>query len=565
MSEKIAIFLAFFFMILFSFASIFFMKFYWVEFDFEGNIVGKDLIGEEKITYHLVFGEFHKVYRYFSRGEIEILDIKCSDGKEYVYKNWVSCNGPFKSKDITLEIKYRIKNAFEVYKDVGILFHSLFDEYGSFVKVNYKIKLPTDIIKVYKHPPIISSSFEGNTLKASAFLFPMERFELRIITEKDGLKETNNIYAMKEIEKVEPFSYYILYYLSFPIKAISLALFILSVIFVYLTPFFFLYYWYKYGREIEVLGVPDFYRMPPTKRKAWEVNLLLNDGELTRDALYATILELKRMGYIDLIEKEERGFFGKKKRYLIKILKDPDDKLDDFQRNVLKFLIDFSERGIFDPKNLKSYSPSYVEDKFSSIFSGEHKQSKKKEFFYTEGEDKIGYLAGGNLLIFIVGILSVLFKFFSFITESVLFEIGGPVIVLSVINVVFLLGLSSYFTKTRREFIRERRLWEAFERFLSDITLIKRYPPESLDIWEEYLIYATALGVAKSVIDAMKELNVLEEFERSTGISTGFVLFYPSQFSNAYSSAVSRGSSSSFGGGLGGIGGGVGGGGGGAD
>ena len=46
--------------------------------------------------------------------------------------------------------------------------------------------------------------------------------------------------------------------------------------------------------------------------------------------------------------------------------------------------------------------------------------------------------------------------------------------------------------------------WDNFRKFLEDNSLIEEHPPESIVVWRKYLIYGTALGVAKEVYESMK-------------------------------------------------------------
>jgi uncharacterized membrane protein len=36
-------------------------------------------------------------------------------------------------------------------------------------------------------------------------------------------------------------------------------------------------------------------------------------------------------------------------------------------------------------------------------------------------------------------------------------------------------------------------------KYIKDFSLIKEYPPESVKVWNKYLVYATALGIADEV------------------------------------------------------------------
>lgn len=55
--------------------------------------------------------------------------------------------------------------------------------------------------------------------------------------------------------------------------------------------------------------------------------------------------------------------------------------------------------------------------------------------------------------------------------------------------------------------------WMNFSRYLSDFSLLSEYPPESVVVWEKYLIYATALGVAEKVISTLQNTVPREIWE----------------------------------------------------
>ncbi|KAF2957431.1 hypothetical protein AS159_07070 [Thermotoga sp. Ku-13t] len=49
--------------------------------------------------------------------------------------------------------------------------------------------------------------------------------------------------------------------------------------------------------------------------------------------------------------------------------------------------------------------------------------------------------------------------------------------------------------------------WKNFEKFLLDFSALSSYPPASVAIWDEYIVYAAALGIAKTVAENFKKLN----------------------------------------------------------
>ena len=57
--------------------------------------------------------------------------------------------------------------------------------------------------------------------------------------------------------------------------------------------------------------------------------------------------------------------------------------------------------------------------------------------------------------------------------------------------------------------------WEAFRRYLHDFSALEEAPPASLELWDTYLVYAIALGVASDVLEAARLKAPPELSERS--------------------------------------------------
>ena len=108
--------------------------------------------------------------------------------------------------------------------------------------------------------------------------------------------------------------------------------------------------------------------------------------------------------------------------------------------------------------------------------------------------------------------------------------------------------------------------WTNFKKFLKDNSLIKEHPPESIVVWNKYLVYGTALGVADEVYKSMK---LHEPAVHDDDYYYGDLYVFHSysgliMLDSAFNNGVSAANPSSDGGGFGGVGGGSGGGGGGA-
>ena len=57
--------------------------------------------------------------------------------------------------------------------------------------------------------------------------------------------------------------------------------------------------------------------------------------------------------------------------------------------------------------------------------------------------------------------------------------------------------------------------WNNFKKYLTDFSALKEHPPESIKIWDSYLVYATSLGVAEEVLHNMSLVVPAEQLKGS--------------------------------------------------
>lgn len=107
--------------------------------------------------------------------------------------------------------------------------------------------------------------------------------------------------------------------------------------------------------------------------------------------------------------------------------------------------------------------------------------------------------------------------------------------------------------------VEHKAMWKAFKKFLQDFSKLDERDYKSIAIWEHYLVYATALGIAKKVIKQLK-LVFPTEFEESSNMFSTYMTIsllsdndvfsnFESSFSSAASAAFSAPSSSTGSGG----------------
>jgi uncharacterized membrane protein len=309
-------------------------------------------------------------------------------------------------------------------------------------------------------------------------------------------------------------------------------------------------------------------------------------GIPTMDGFTATIMDLANLGDISLrdVKSEESKLLGlfksESEDVLIEILDagsyneakgswDNKRELEDFEKDAFNLLIRHAYGGKVSWNKLKE------------------ELGKGTDFyeFVTDWNDKVKahtafnklFLSTGNKYIVGFGLATIAAAFVYFIAlyddfPTNEFPLASNLNLL--IGLIFgfeviMLIISSRFERVLGRWTPEGRLyyerWNNFRKYLTDFSALKEYPPESIKIWDHYLVYATALGVAKEVLDNMSLVIPSEELKGSHFYPIyGSYANFGSGFGSAYASSAPSGSAGGGTGGVGGIGGGSGGGGGGA-
>ena len=103
--------------------------------------------------------------------------------------------------------------------------------------------------------------------------------------------------------------------------------------------------------------------------------------------------------------------------------------------------------------------------------------------------------------------------------------------------------------------VTEREKWKAFKKYMEDFSYLNEKEIPHLTLWEKYLVYATAFGIAEKVLEQIKvkypELNNQEKISNmvlfssmysSGGFNTKFINSINTSTSRMYSSTYSSGS-----------------------
>lgn len=537
----------------------------------------------EQITYEMR-KPFRGVYRHQPGGRrTEYTDLKIwIDGVDEKYIEYLQNNiwgfefrvwmvpynsynelSPDELKTFTLNVTYTVSNLIEYGENISQIFWKAWgDEWDAPIKSfestfvfpeNYSIR------DIYGHPSIDYNQ-NRNIYTFKTTNFPPEAFiETRFVF-NDSIKAPytvqNTDVTLANIEKEEnKYSSSVNFKSIFPIIFYLVLLVITILIFIFMGKEMKIDYNALYEREIPYKDSPDI------------VNALTRMSTMvSNDGISAVIMNLYRKNYIDV---ETDG-----KSSTIKVLKkEPGNDLFQSEKKFLRILDKYSYQGIFDFDVVKrevaasKSSGQIYTSYYNSYTATVRSECLNKKYFGDKGYVFSIFIA----IVFLVSSFALGFYISASPTQNMLyygiaiqlsFWLTGAV-VFSLPKIIF-----AKWTKQGRLYSMK---WNNYKRFLEDYSLLKEYPPESIIIWEEYLVYATALGIADKVLKSLKKI-VPEDIIQQSGHSYMYVPYwyvmgtgFRTLHTSAYAAAHPSSSGSGGGGfGAGGAGGGAGGGGGGA-
>ncbi len=281
----------------------------------------------------------------------------------------------------------------------------------------------------------------------------------------------------------------------------------------------------RYGREPAVPYEGLYEREPPRPVPPAVVSAILSQSRARPENLArgfaATLLEAARLGYVEIEERESRGVLG--------LVRDTDlvYRLTDRGRALLEGRpVEVGAR----ERPLEPFEGEVLHVVFRRAGSGGEVTSDQLEAWGKRMSGK-----KSNFLRFAEGWGPTLRGWFEeryFPLDDPTSEAARNVFVLVLLGVVFLsfalwrpswwvlpavvtpvglllMGLAAKGLPRRTpEAALEVKRWEAFRRFLADFSAIKDAGPLLLRLWETYLVYATALGVAEKLLENLKLVAV---------------------------------------------------------
>lgn len=475
----------------------------------------------------------------------------------------------------TYEISYTVEDAISKYNDYAELYWQFIGEDFEIDadKITGTIELPesansTEDIKVWGHTEGLNGeiyatatneiTFELNNFYAGRFvevrtLFPSymienanrtystNRYEEVVQEETEWANEAN---ARRRQEEIKDLIITILMIIA--IIVITVILIVKAV---------------KYGKKLKTLNKYkpeqelEYFRDLPSKDVTpGEATYILQEAYYGFSSSFgrifsATMLDLKLKDYIDLrVEKDKKD----KDVIYIKRIKPSDEKLKNDEKKVLDFIYKVEKKKEeITIKQLEKYITSHsssvqklieqsgkdIEDQL--VLEGILNKSNKEEYI------KYQTMSG---LYFVFAIIVLMFAF--------------PVSIALIVNGILCFKIKKRINVLTQKGIDSKEKWKGLKKYMEDFSLLNEKEVPAIEVWEKYLVYATAFGIADKVLKQLK--TVYPNIDQMDVSASAYMYFmYHSNFSTSFNSAITSSISSSYSSATGGGGGFSGGGGGG--
>jgi uncharacterized membrane protein len=422
---------------------------------------------------------------------------------------------------------------------------------GDFKDTEYFLHSKGHDLKITNNKMLISKNVIVNEIIEINLLMPNGWFENTEYIQNDVLtsfqvKEFENNWE-KEYDK---------YYSS--ITPLPLGYKLLIYFILLFVPFFsLLFIWKKYSKEYsrkQINFYEEYFRELPYKdQDPLLANYFLNEN-FSSNWFSSAIMYLTWKEVYSLDKEDNNYFLQRTNKEIV---------LPNYIQKIDLFLQKYFKKNKFNVKDIKNMLNGFVSFDQNIFEKMKTSSSFKKDFLQLNKEikkegdsffkNKKYYDTSGKKIAGIFGI--IFFPLALILCLLVLKKLQFLFLVFILVLVSYLVLINSkYFGKFTKEGKIINLRWLAFKKYITDFSDIKNHPPKHVVLWEEYLVYATAFGIAKKVSKNMKIVVPKDNYNNSRlAIYSSFVVSSSFSSLNSISSSASNsGSGGGFGGGSGG-------------
>ncbi|HEX9761967.1 MAG TPA: DUF2207 domain-containing protein [Acidimicrobiia bacterium] len=281
----------------------------------------------------------------------------------------------------------------------------------------------------------------------------------------------------------------------------------------------------RYGREPKVDYHRQYQQEPPSELPPAEVGGLLSQGLVDEREFTATLFDLIRQGAIvaspSQVERVTWG--GLRHETITDLVLDLGEKQDgfrDFEQSVLTVVRRVLEGG---PRPLHEFRQGIRDDAAANAETYQTFRSRVGAALIRSGmiDDSGARMA----LLLGLGVLGLVVAGFFILPNVLRGRRGGETLavlllvgmVLGAVALIVFLFFRRVRVKRTAQGALEAARWAAFRRYLTDFSRLEEAPAISLDLWDRFLIYAIAFGVAEEVLETAR-LQAPPELEQQSSI-----------------------------------------------
>ncbi|HEX3037585.1 MAG TPA: DUF2207 domain-containing protein [Oscillospiraceae bacterium] len=411
----------------------------------------------------------------------------------------------------TFTFHYTVKNCVNVYHDVGVFYYKFLSSAFTMpvTSMNATIKFPAGSsksdIRAWLHCTAKSNLTidSGNQISITASEIPAEtQLETRLCVPQaafSGSKRTHTetiLPAISEQEQKWANDYqaelYRKYILGIIDAAVGAVIVIMGILLCILA---------KRKNKHYPVDAPEYtHDIPKGNSPAGIANLFYyyhggisqsNKGNL----FSATLLQLARKGYVQFESKNKKDFS------VLLTVKAKTANITDLSEGEQTFLELISATanqfgGSFTMNQFEQYAKErykYIDTEMNKFLTRSKGEIGLRGYFEKKNKFSSNVFGIGSLLA-IVGFVVLMFS-----KLTLVYIPAGALIA----GILMLIGGSG---KARLSKVGEYdyQVWQGLKKYMLEFSRLKEYGVPQLELWEEYLVYATMMGISKQVCDQLK-------------------------------------------------------------
>lgn len=464
---------------------------------------------------------------------------------EYKTKNTESGNpelilkGNFCDTNVTAFYSYTLINQIVALEEGSQFYYKVYPEKtASSPEVNLNVIFPGNPNETitFIHSKNYDSSITGNILNISKKVNLYEIIEVNILMPKEwfdsnSLYRPHKIYTKNEVINLE--QNWGKEYASYTKAKVRKEHSIFEVFMFFLgIPIVFIFLiWLIFGKDIskKKLNYHNIYETElPGPEDPLQAYYLIS-GKFSSNWFSSAVLYLVYKKQYELVKTKEKTTLSAEQYKLVKTKNAKEVKFPFYVMKLKNFLEKYYPDGVI---NLKDFKNGYISSKENKPYKdylgmqefrsdlikleNEVKKNlnswaKRNKYFDKKGVNVATYFLVIYLFYVVIAISLNFLNINSLNIDFInlwFFIIFFILLIFSVIDSLVNNKISIFLTLLFGRFSKAGKLknlqWSNFEKYITDFSLIKKHPPKHVILWEEYLIYATAFGVAKEVTKALK-------------------------------------------------------------